>query len=290
MLTILSCLICNGKIRDAIYPAVGLEFLHNHSLLLDDIIDNSFLRRGEPTAWVKFGRSIAECISANYLASSFHAAALSRSPKRITEIFAIALKKAVEGEILDILFEQAGREDEKYVVKNRYKRVSLSDYFEMAGKKTGALFQACCETGGVCAGAKKREIGALKSYGFNIGMALQIKNDIIDIFGEEKETGKKIGDDIKERKLGNIVILLALKELPPSERKEILSVLRKRELREKDVKRAIGIIRKTNSLEKSFKLQGEFLQKAKRSLDFLPKNKWRGVMEDLADSVPKMRK
>ncbi len=84
----------------------------------------------------------------------------------------------------------------------------------MVSEKTAALFQASCEIGGICANAKKRQLKVLKNYGFNLGIAFQIRDDILDIFGDEKEFGKKIGKDIKERKLGNAVIFYALKELP----------------------------------------------------------------------------
>jgi len=189
----------------------------------------------------------------------------------------------VEGEILDILFEQSGRTDEKFVVKNRYKKITQKDYFSMAGKKTAALLQTCCEVGGICAGAKKKELEALKNYGFNLGIAFQISDDVLDIFGQQEKFGKKIGNDIKERKLGNIVIFYALKELSESDKKRVLSILRKTRIKNGDIREAIKIIKKTKAKEKALKLGRKLIAKAKRNLNSLPKNKWNRVLEDIAD-------
>lgn len=284
-LTILSCLTCGGKINDVLYPAAGLEILHNYSLIVDDIIDNSTLRRGKLTSWAKFGRSIAECIGIDYAAAAFQASNRSKKAIEISEIFSQTIKTVVEGEILDILFEQSGREYEKYVVENRYRKISQKDYLKMVSRKTAALFQTCSEVGGISAGAKKRELEALKNYGFNLGIAFQIKDDILDIFGEKKKFGKKIGKDIEERKLGNIVIFQALKELPQSKRKKVLAALRKKEIKDKDIKETIKIIKKTKAREKAFLLGEKYIQRAKENLKILPKNKWNEVLSDIADFV-----
>jgi len=155
----------------------------------------------------------------------------------------------------------------------------------MVSKKTAALIQACCEVGGIVTSDKKSEIDALRNYGFNLGIAFQIRDDILDIFGNKKEFGKRIGNDIKERKLGNIVIFYALKELPQSKRKKVLTVLRKREIRNKDIKEVIKILKETKAREKAYLLGEKYIKKAKESLKILPKNKWNKVLSDIADFV-----
>ncbi len=290
-LAIASCLVCNGKIEDVLYPAAGLEILHNCTLIIDDIIDNSKLRRGKPTIWFKFGKSIAECIGIDYMAAIFQAANRSKNPVEASELFAKTLKILVKGEILDLLFEQQGRIDEPYIVKNRYQNITEKDYFEMVSKKTAILFQVCCETGAICAKAKKEEIDALKNYGLNLGIAFQIQDDILDVFGDKKKTGKeRIGHDIKGKKLSNIVILSTLKELPLSEKKKILTIFKKREIEDKDVKEVIGIINETNAEEKSNLLREKYIQKTKKSLKILPKNKWNEVLNKIADFVVERNK
>lgn len=284
-LAMASCLACNGKINDVLYPAAGLEILHNCTLIYDDIIDNSDLRRGKPTTWFKFGKSIALCVGMNYSTAVFQAANRSKNPIKISELFAKTVKTVVDGEILDILFEQSGREDEKYVTVNRYKKITQQNYLKMISKKTAVLIEAACETGGICAKANESQIEALKNYGFNLGMAFQIKDDILDIFGSTKKFGKRVGHDIKERKIGNIVVLYAMKELSSTEKKKVLNILRKREINNKDIKEVIMLINKTKAKEKACLAGERHAQKAKGSLRFLPKNKWNKILDKITDFV-----
>jgi geranylgeranyl diphosphate synthase type I len=284
-LAIISCQMLGGKIKDALLPAAGLEILHNYSLIVDDIIDNGTLRREKPTVWAKFGKSIAECIGIDYSAATLQAASLTKNPAKISKLFAETMKMIAEGEILDVLFERQGREGESYVVENRYQNITEKDYFKMAGKKTAGLFQACCEAGGIAALAKEKKLEALRSYGYNLGIAFQIQDDILDIFGEEKTFGKKIGKDIIETKGGNIVILSALKNLPEKERERILEIMRKKDIGDEDIKEAIELISQTDSRELAYRSGKKFIKKAKESLNLLPKNEWNDVLRELADFV-----
>ncbi len=284
-LTVISSKLLNGKEKDVIFPAAGIEILHNYTLIVDDIIDNSRVRRGEPTTWRKFGKSIAECVGADYSATVFEAIGNSKKAPLISEIFAQTIKTIFDGEIYDILFEQKERKDEPYISKHQYSTVGEKNYYKMAIKKTAFLFQTCCEVGGISADASNKQLKALKNYGFNLGIAFQVIDDYLDIFGEEKEFGKEIGKDIKERKLGNIVINFALKELSNPDKNKVLKVLRKKEINNKDVDLVINLIKKTNSAQRAFHLAEDFSQKAKISLEFLPKNKWNNLLNNLADLV-----
>ena len=284
-LAAISCQMLGGKTKDVLWPSAGLEILHNYTLIVDDIIDNSRLRRGKPTLWAKFGKSIAECIGIGYAASIFQSVSKSNSSLSVSELFAKTLKKIFDGEIMDILFEQSGRIEEPYIVKNRYKNITENDYFDMAGKKTAYLFEACCEVGGIAANATKKQLLALRNYGFNLGIAFQISDDILDIFGEQETFGKKIGGDIAERKLGNIIMLYALKKLSSTERQRFLVILRKKKISEKDIKKAVKMIEKTNSRQKAELLAKKFVEKAKSSLNNLPQNKWKKLLAAIADLI-----
>ena len=285
-LAIASCLACGGEVEDALYPAAGLEILHNCTLIYDDMIDNSSLRRAKSTVWYKFGKSVAQCIGVDYSAAIFQAANRSRYPIEICEIFARTMKTVAEGEILDILFEQRGRDDEKYVVSHRYREVTREDYLQMISQKTASLVQASCEVGAISAGAEEIKIEALKRYGFSLGLAFQITDDILDIFGEEQEFGKKIGNDIEASKLGNIVILQALEELGSGgKHKELSAILSKNNIEDRDIQRAIKVISKTGAKENSLLLQEEYVTKAKSSLHEIPGNKWTELLARMADFV-----
>ncbi len=282
-LAIISCLLLGGKINDVLYPAAGLEILHNYTLIIDDIIDSSTLRRNKPTTWRKFGKSIAECIGVNYSASVFQTANNSKKPIEVSKIFSKTMKTMVNGEFLDILFELSKREGEPFIKKKKYKTVDIDDYCRMVGKKTAVFFQASCEIGAVCSGSIcKKIINSLKKYGYNIGVAFQIQDDILDIFGNKKKLGKEIGKDIKERKRGNIVVLLAVKELGEIGKQKVFSIMKKKNIFNKDVQRVVKLIEQTNALEESIKLSQKFADKAKSYLKCLPKNKYCDILEDIA--------
>jgi len=286
VLAIISCLMLGGKLKDVLYPAAGLEILHNYTLIVDDMIDDGILRRGKPTCWFKFGNSIAQCVGIDYAATIFQTANRSKNPALISEVFTRTIKEIVDGEILDILFERVGREKDPYVIKNRYKRVREKDYYEMISKKTAVLFRASCETGGICDGTKGKKLMSLRIYGFNLGMVFQITDDILDIFGEEKKFKKKIGKDIQERKEGNIVILLALKTMDTADRKKFLKIIEKKgKITDNDIKRGMKLIRKTDVHQKAYQLGRQFAKEAKKSLSLLPQNKWNKILNNLVDYV-----
>lgn len=287
VLAFASCKMLGGKERDIAYAAAGLELLHNCSLIVDDIIDNSTLRRGKTTVWAKFGRSIAQCISIDYAATAFEAASRAKNPKKISEIFAKTFKVVMEGEVMDILFEQVGREEEPYINKNRKLSVKEEDVFKMIKQKTATLIEASCEAGGVSADATKEQIAKLKRYGFNVGMAFQVSDDLLDIFGKEEKFGKKIGKDIEERKGGNCVIYFASQEFSLEQKNKFWEILRKKKLKKEDIKEAIKMIEKTNAREKAIQYGKSFIKKAEKSLSSLPSNEWRDFLFELSGIIMK---
>lgn len=276
----------DGKLEDVLYPAASLEILHNATLIIDDIIDNSEFRRNDPTVWKKYGTSMAECFSMDYVVSIFQGANKSPEREALTEVFAKTLKTIVDGEVADILFERSGREDEPYVVKNRYKVVTQKDYFDMVGKKTATLIQASCQVGGICAGGSKEQVDALMDYGWGIGVSFQLRDDILDIFGDEKSFGKKIGKDIIEKKMGNIIVILALEELEKDDKKALLNILTSDgEVSDEDISEAINIIGKTNAEENAYKLSKKYVDDALESLKKLPQNESNQALKDLAEFI-----
>ncbi len=285
-LVLASCKLFKGNEKKALYPAASVEILHNYTLIIDDIIDNSSLRRGKPTVWEKYGGPMAECIGIAYVSSIFE-----KNTKEIDALLSATLKRIMaEGEILDILFEQSGREKDPYIIKNRYHKIKKTDVLKMMKEKTAVLFQTCCEIGGIIAQASKKQINYLKDYGLNLGLAFQVSDDILDIFGEEKKFGKKIGKDIEEAKGGNIVIYYALEELSRNQEKEFLNILKKKKKTKKDIQKAINLIKRTKAKEKALKYGENFVKKAKKNLNYLPKNKYNDFLLALADSLMKREK
>lgn len=286
MLAVLSCQLLGGSLEDVLYPAAALEILHNYTLIIDDIIDHSDFRRDKETVWKKFGKSMAECFAMFYSASIFEGVGKAKNGSRLVELYGKTIKIIINGEIKDILFERCGREDEKFVEENRYKDITKENYFEMVGQKTAALLRSCCEAGAICANASEDNIKKISSYGFNLGVAFQIQDDILDIFGNEKKFGKKIGKDIIEKKMGNFIILSALLELSKSDQKIIDDLLcSDGEITEKDVRKIISLIGKTNAKKEAEKAAREHIEIALRDLEKLPPNEYRDTLSDLAHYI-----
>ncbi len=277
-LAIVCCQMLGGNIKDVIYPAAGLEILHNYTLIVDDIIDHSVVRRNEPTTWQKFGKSMAECVAISFSASIFETAIHSPESIKVSSLFSQTLKTVTNGEIIDILFERAGREGELYVVKNRAKDISQNQYLDMIAQKTASLIKASCLVGGICAKANQKQLKALKDYGFNLGMAFQIQDDILDIFGDRKKLGKKIGGDIEEGKGGNIVVLYA-------KSKELQSILKQDKVSSGDIKKALDLINKTKALEKAEELAKQYIKKAQVALKLLPQNKENQILSAISNFI-----
>ena len=286
-LTVASCLAAGGNIQDSLHAAAAVELAHNYSLILDDIIDHSELRRGLPTVWKKYGISTAILVAVHYRETISQVLNHTRDPKLFNEILAETIKLLTDGERLDILFEQAGRSDEPYILENRYRKVTLEDYLKMIERKTAKLIETSCVFGALSAHADKNIVDALKQYGYNLGMAFQIGDDVIDIFGVEEKTGKKVGGDIKEHKLGNIVVLLAVEELESSEKEQVLSVLRKDDVSWEEVSHVIKLISKTSARQKAEKLKKEYVDKAVNALEVLPRGKYRDILLELASFIEK---
>ena len=282
-LAIESCLACGGKTKDVLIPASGLEILHSQTLIIDDIIDNSPERRGEFTVWKKFGKSFAECAALDYGATLLNIVSKSDKKEELSKIYAKTLKVVVDGEIKDILMEQAGREDEEYFSQNRSKKVSLEDYKKMIGEKTAYLIRSSCDIGALFANASSRWRIGLQNYGECSGMAFQIIDDVLDFFGEK--TGKPLGQDIREQKLGNIVFLLALEESVTGDRSVLRGALQEVEVSDKKVLMVIDLIKKTKAKEKALDLASVYIKEAKSCLSVLPESSHKFFLESVADFV-----
>lgn len=285
-LVILAGQLFGASADELIYPAASVEILHNSTLIIDDIIDHSDSRRDQPTCWSKYGQSIAECTAFTYLASTFGGLTKSNNSSRLIDLYSKTLKIIIDGEIKDILFERSGREDEPYVVNNRYKNITTDDYFEMIGQKTAVLLRACCQAGAIVANANDDQIYSVGEFGFNLGMAFQVRDDILDIFGDEKEFGKKIGKDIIEKKMGNFIILTAMEELDQNDREILRSLLEgDSQITDNEVQIVTSLINKTNAKNIAEKAANSFIEKSFGSLEQLPQNEYKDTLEQIANYI-----
>jgi geranylgeranyl diphosphate synthase type I len=283
-MTILCCEAVGGNVEAAIPAAAAVELVHNYTLIFDDIIDRSDLRRGLPTVRAKYSNVMAILAGMHYREAIFEAAKTSSKSMEVEEILSAALRKIVDGERLDVLFEQAGREAE-YIKKMMYRSISEKDYFEMIGKKTASLFEAACKVGGLVGNGTPDKVDALSKFGWNCGIVFQITDDMLDIGAKKEELGKDTGKDIKEHKLGNLVVLNSLEELSEVERNRLLEILKSPVVGETEVNEAIRTISSTSAAKRAYEASEGFIMRAKTSLNAFPSSEAKNALLSLADFI-----
>jgi geranylgeranyl diphosphate synthase type I len=192
------------------------------------------------------------------------------------------MKDIIEGERLDIMFEQAGRED-PYLKAHHILNPSFALYLEMIGKKTAALFKAASQIGANSARANHRIVQSLGEFGWKAGLAFQIMDDVLDICGQE--TGKQIGKDIIEHKLGNAVTLTALRYLPRSKKSEILTTLRSEKVSEAMMMRARRLVMETPAEKDCREIAEKYLHEAKAHLSVLRESVYREGLATLSEAI-----
>ena len=174
--TVLACEAVGGAPEDAVDFAVGIELVHNASLVIDDIIDRSEMRRGTPSAWAEFGYGPAIVASDGLLGEAF---ALFSENERAMRIVAEAMVELGEGEATELV---ARPENE-------------AEYMTLARRKTGVLFRAAAELGAVAGGADAFTIESLGDYAERVGVAFQIRDDVLDATADAAALGKPTGQD-----------------------------------------------------------------------------------------------
>lgn len=229
VLTLLSAQAADGDWRNALPAAAAVELLHNFSLIHDDIQDHSEIRRGRPTVWVKWG--VAQAINAGDVMftlafRALHSLTKTTSPDIVLEAHRIlqdVCLRLTEGQYLDLAYET--RHD-----------LSLKDYWPMVAGKTSALLGGCAELGALIAGADENRRRAFSEFGVRLGLAFQVLDDWLGIWGDAALTGKSTESDLVSGKK-SLPVLYALEkdstfarrwqqgEIRPSEVREIVAML-----------------------------------------------------------------
>ena len=176
MVTVLACEAAGGEASAAVDFAVGIELVHNASLVVDDVIDDSDVRRGTDSAWAAFGHGSALIASDGLLGEAF---ALFAADERAMEVVSEAMVELGEGEATELVAYPS----------------TQAEYMELARRKTGALFRAAAQLGAVAADADDATVKAFGAYAEDVGVAFQIRDDVLDATANADDLGKPTGQD-----------------------------------------------------------------------------------------------
>jgi geranylgeranyl diphosphate synthase type II len=189
VLLLFSCEAAGGNPLDAVNAAIAVEILHNFTLIHDDIMDNADSRRGKETIHKVWDSNVAILAGDNLVGLAYESLLKTQSAdiSKVVKEFTTGIIEVCEGQSFDKEFEIR-------------KDVTLTDYMMMIDKKTSKLLETSAAIGALIANANPDEYDALKLFARNLGLAFQIQDDLLDILGDEKKFGKKIGGDIIEGK------------------------------------------------------------------------------------------
>jgi geranylgeranyl pyrophosphate synthase len=253
---------------DLLIPmATGVELLHTATLVHDDTIDSSSLRRGSPTVHTIWGDKAA-ILMGDYLFAKSAELVATTGNLRVMRLSAQIIMTISSGEL-----------EESFSAYNTQQ--SREQYYQRCSKKTASLFSMASESGAILSQAPEEAIQALKSYGYNIGLAFQLVDDILDFTGDEREMGKPVGSDLLQGTLTLPTILL-LERYP--EDNPTIKVLGKRDT-EENIKRVIEMLSDSPVIEDCYAIAEGFSEKACQALEVLPDNPSRKALLDLADYV-----
>lgn len=248
--------------------AAAVEFIHTATLLHDDVVDSSELRRGRVAAHLIWGAPSSVLVGDFLFARAFELMVGAGSMSAL-DILARASRVIAEGEVLQL---------------TRAHDLDLSQelYLQIIQAKTAELFAAAAECGAVSAGASPERCRALRKFGMDLGIAFQLVDDALDYASNSATLGKNAGDDFREGK-ATLPLLLAMQRTGAAEREFWVRTVDRREQTDADFERACELMRQTGALQSTLDLARSYADSAKAALADFPANDWRPALADLAD-------
>lgn len=257
-LVLISAKAVGGKTKDVYNAALAVEILHNFTLIHDDIMDNADKRRGRASLHKIYDENTAILAGDNLMAVSYKY--LTKDCKNnvpeIVDHFTQGIIEICEGQSYDKDFELK-------------KNVTIEEYLSMIEKKTAALAEMCCCIGAKIVGGSKSEVKNMAEYGRNLGMAFQLQDDLLDIFGDEKEFGKKVGGDLIEGKK-TYLFLKALEKAKGEDKKMLQKVIENKGVRPNQVNKYKSLYSRLDVFEETKK---EIRKYSKNALNCVSKVK-----------------
>ncbi len=265
----------NGKISESSYVAATfIELLHTASLVHDDVVDNANERRGALSINALWNSKIAVLVG-DYLLSQGMLISVEKNRFDMLEIVSEAVKSMSEGELLQLQ-------------KSRKLNIREEDYFKIIISKTAALLSACTACGAKSVTDDQEIIQLMKEFGENIGIAFQIRDDILDYEGTGL-TGKTPGNDIKEKKI-TLPLIHALEQAPSSKRKHILGIVKSRKKTKSEILEVISFVSDYGGIEYAEVKMNQYRDKALAILDSYPDTEFKDSLREFVKYTTSRKK
>ncbi len=259
-----------GEVNERSYRgAVLVELLHTATLVHDDVVDNANKRRGVWSINALFKNKVA-VLMGDYLLSRGLMIAVDGKDFDFLGVITNTVKRMSEGELLQIQ-------------KTRKLDIDEETYFRVISDKTASLLETCCEIGALSATDNPEYHQAMKQFGQSIGMAFQIRDDILDYEGTLKMMGKPVGGDIKEKKI-TLPLIYSLNQVTKKEAAHIRKLI-KNGSKNNDVKEVIKFVKENGGIDYALDTAKSYSNKAKEALKILPDSQSKVALEALVDFV-----
>ena len=268
LLTLAAARMCGYAGERHVQLAACVEFIHTATLLHDDVVDESLLRRGNASANAVFGNKASVLVGDFLFARSFQLMVMDGS-LRVLAILSQAAATIAEGEVLQLAIQHD-------------LSTPLDRYLDVLRGKTAALFIAACQVGAVVADRPEAEERALAEYGSNLGMAFQLVDDALDYAADQAKLGKTVGDDFREGKV-TLPVLAAVAAGSEADRAFWRRTIEESEQTEADLEHALGLIAETGAIRTTLEHAGRFAAAAKDALGVFPPGVFRDALIGVAD-------
>jgi geranylgeranyl pyrophosphate synthase len=267
-LVLLSAGMLSANLDHAITLAASVEMLHTATLVHDDLIDGASLRRGIPTINATLGPG-ATVLTGDYIFARAAYLAAEIGEQALMKIFARTLMTIVNGEIAQMY-------------ANSNSNTSIPDYLERIYAKTASLFEVATEGAAILSGVGEDTIAVMKSFGYNIGMAFQIVDDVLDFTADEERLGKPAANDLRQG-LITLPVLYFLSTI--SSHEELHHKITTQQCDEDELTEIISTIRSSNAIDKALDQAQEFVATGISLLKTMPANQERAALYELANHI-----
>jgi octaprenyl-diphosphate synthase len=270
MLTLAAAKLCAFEGSSHIALAAAVEFIHTATLLHDDVVDGSELRRGKQAANLVYGNQ-ASVLVGDFLFSRSFQLMVTSGHLRVLDILSNAAAVIAEGEVLQLATANntATTED---------------TYLAVIQAKTAALFAAATQVGAVVAARPDDEEAALESYGRNLGIAFQLVDDALDYSGNQAKLGKSVGDDFREGKI-TLPVVLAFRRGSTEERDFWKRTMEKVDQSDADLEHAMALLEKHGTVDATIERARHYGAIAKDALAIFPESETKVILQDLVEFV-----